>query len=184
MKQLLAALALFVLAGAVWAAVDEAQDRERIRELERAVADSAAKVDSLRAALESVDARADTVIRERRETIERIDTVQVATGDSIRDLLAERHEHLVDSLQVRQARKDSAYEAIIDQKDRQIAARDSMIAALEGQLRAEQELVDELKSGDKLFGFLPEPEVGPSVACGYIAPQGSVGCAAGVGVSF
>lgn len=171
-----------IVLGVAFGPDDGPDDRQR--ELEARVDSLRGELGEARRTLQVVDSVAAVEIRDARDRRARADTIFQNRVDTIRAHLPERFQPALDELIHADSVEDAAYEAEIAELHKRIEARDSVIAKLEANLRAQTELTEHLR--DRLNpGFFEDlfDSTGPAVACG-ITTSGTVGCAAGVGISF
>lgn len=142
---LLAIFALLV-GGAVTYAFAGGGPDERTRELEATVDSLSGELAQARRALVVVDSTAAVEIREARSRRARQDTVFRASVDTIRAALPDTLRPALDRLVRADSIEDAAYEAEIAALESKVEARDSVIARLEAQTRAQAELVAHLKN--------------------------------------
>lgn len=154
-------LALIVVSGTVYGLTRDTSDEETAR-LEAEVERLEGEVSSLKETLVKVDSAAAVEIREAQEVRSTQDTIFRRQVDTIRAHLPPQMEPFLDSLVRADSIEDAAYEAEIAAQDRQLAARDSVIRAMEAQQAAQAALVARLQERldppllDRVFGGIGE----------------------------
>lgn len=154
-----------------------------------------ANAERLQAVKDSIDAHADSVIRQKNRRIEVLasraesaDTVFRATVDTIRAALPDTlhatleglvaaHEKQVESLRG----QIEALHSIVQMKDNQLAARDSLIRGLRAAKQAEEAVSRELRK-HKDSPFEKVVRAGVCIGVGTQQPFAGVGCAADMAV--